>query len=499
MRRVVSVDMWGAALLAVLGLAGCGGNVRTAGTGGSGGSSGSSGSGGSGGGSGGSGGSTFLKFPCKNPKPVIVGGVDTGYDNCDGGFMRRRKVVDCPSLLPRNSVCAGADAGMGSSNCTTDSDCTDQPNGYCDPSGPGGAPGCYCRYGCRTDADCGSGSICVCADPVGYCAQSTCKSDSSCSGYLCSSYVANPGCGGTAFACQTAGDSCAGDSDCPSGYQCSYDGAHHACVQIGCAIGRPFLVEGIERLAATAERGDWADALRPRLDGLGPEERAELAQRWTQIALMEHASVAAFARFALQLLSLGAPADLLERTHAAMADETRHARLGFALASAYSGRSVGPAALPVDGALGDNSPRGIIATLVREGCIGETVAALEAAEAREHAADPVVRAVLEQIAADETRHAELAWRTLSWALDSGDAELARAVRAELRAALGEPAPATEPGGHMDEDALLGHGLVAGALRTELRRDALDRAVRPCALALLASHDEQELAPVALAV
>jgi hypothetical protein len=159
--------------------------------------------------------------------------------------------------------------------------------------------------------------------------------------------------------------------------------------------------------------------------------------------------------------------------------------MGFALASAYAGQSVGPGALPVGGALDDNTPRGIIATLVREGCIGETVAALEAAEAREHAIDPVVRAVLEQVAADETRHAELAWRTLRWALDSGDAELARAVREELALALDEPAPGVEPAGALGEDALLAHGLVGGPLRAELQREALDRAVRPCARALLA--------------
>ena len=484
MRRVVSVDMWGAALMAALGLAACGGNISTGGSGS--------------GGSGGSGGHTSLKFPCKNPHPVTVSGVDTGYDHCEGSFVRRRQVVDCQSLLPRSAACTGADAGT--SGCTTDSDCTAQKNGYCSPSQPGGAVGCYCRYGCRTDADCGSGHICVCGDPVGYCAQSSCTSDASCSGdYQCTSYVTDPGCGGTAFACQAAADTCASDSDCQAGYQCSYDGSHHVCQQIQCAIGRPFLVEGIERLAGTRERDDWVGALSPRLDGLGVEERDELGQRWTRIALMEHASVAAFARFALQLLSLGAPADLVELTHAAMADETRHARLGFSLASAYSGQSVGPGPLSVEGSLDDNSPRGIIATLVREGCIGETVAALEAAEAREHTSDPVVHTALDQIAADETRHAELAWRTLGWALASGDAGLARAVREELGTALDEPAPAVEEAGALAEQALLAHGLVSGRLRAELRRDALERAVRPCARALLAAHTQPEAVPVALAV
>ena len=65
---------------------------------------------------------------------------------------------------------------------------------------------------------------------------------------------------------------------------------------------------------------------------------------------MEHASVAAFARFTLHLMSLGAPAALVERSNAALADETLHAKLAFAIASGYAGRAIGPGPLAIDGA-----------------------------------------------------------------------------------------------------------------------------------------------------
>jgi hypothetical protein len=51
---------------------------------------------------------------------------------------------------------------------------------------------------------------------------------------------------------------------------------------------------------------------------------------------MEHASVAAFARFTLDLLALGAPADLVQSAQQALGDEIAHAELCFGLAGATS-------------------------------------------------------------------------------------------------------------------------------------------------------------------
>jgi hypothetical protein len=135
---------------------------------------------------------------------------------------------------------------------------------------------------------------------------------------------------------------------------------------------------------------------------------------------LEHASIAAFARFSLQLLSFGAPAELVEACTQALADETAHAKLCFAIASAYAERSVGPGPLDIEGSLTAVSLVEVVDLVILEGCLGETGAALEALEALETRAaleDPVIAAAYRRIAADEQRHAELAFQFLRWAFE----------------------------------------------------------------------------------
>jgi hypothetical protein len=246
------------------------------------------------------------------------------------------------------------------------------------------------------------------------------------------------GCG-PQYDCQTPSDECASPNDCiqkDAGQECADYNNVHSCQPYNyCGVGRPFLVDGTARLAATTRRADWRDArVVPDVSSLSPSARCSLAEHWSRVARMEHASIAAFARFTLQLLALGAPVELVVASQQAMADETTHARMAFALASAYGGRELGPGALTIDGSLDGDDPDAFVATLLREGCIGETRAAVEAREELEDARDPAVRAVLETIASDETRHAELAWRTLAWLRSSGHVTAA-CVRAELDRAL----------------------------------------------------------------
>jgi hypothetical protein len=131
---------------------------------------------------------------------------------------------------------------------------------------------------------------------------------------------------------------------------------------------------------------------------------------------MEHASIASFARFSLQLLSVGAPPELLHACHQAALDEIEHARMSFDLASRFGAEAIGPGPLDLTGVLGQNSFDEILIGAFREGCVGETVAALVAQAQLAHATDPEVRRCLERIAEDEARHAELAWRFVAWAL-----------------------------------------------------------------------------------
>jgi hypothetical protein len=484
------------------------GGGGTSGTGGSSVTGGSSGVGGSA--TGGTDGGTH-GTACKNPQPVMVNGKDTGFVVCDNGAFHRVAKKECPTELPRTDTCGPGpvgDAAIATGSCYSDGDCKDQPNGYC-MAAVGGILACFCNYGCRTDADCGAGSICGCASPVGVCIPAAnCTVDSDCgAGNLCLS-TSDGGCG-KVFACQTKDDSCASDADCAGpcasdagciAQMCSFvpavpeagtdagNGGTHQCTPIRpCATGRPFLVGGAARVAAVARRGDWASALAPCLDGLDADDRDALGRHYTEVALMEHASIAAFARFALELLALGAPPELLAETHAAMADETVHARDAFALASAYAGRAVGPGALDVDCALTGRDPVDVVKTAILEGCVGETVAAIEAAEALAHARDPAVRAALERVAVDEARHAALAWRFVRWVLETGTPALRRSteqalstvVSSELTASNGTSARARpEPA------RLLAHGAIDRATRQELRRRVLVEIVEPCIMELL---------------
>src|SRR5690606_25004689 len=110
--------------------------------------------------------------------------------------------------------------------------------------------------------------------------------------------------------------------------------------------------------------------------------------------------------------ALGAPPHLLAATQRAMADEIDHARRCFALASAYAGEPIGPGPLDLGAKRPTTDRSAILEAVVREACVGETLAAIEARTALAHARDPAVRTTLERIAADELRHAQLGWQTL---------------------------------------------------------------------------------------
>jgi hypothetical protein len=249
------------------------------------------------------------------------------------------------------------------------------------------------------------------------------------------------------------------------------------------------LIAGAARSALSTQRSDWRSdfgSAPAAARTLAHELRTALAHGWTQQALMEHASVAAFARFALQLMELGAPAELVAGAAAAMQDEVRHAQDCFALARRYAGGDVGPGPLSLDGALEESNWAAIVLGTVREGCVGETLAALEAAEALQHCDDAAVRAVLERIVVDETRHAELAWRFVAWALQTASgtpraAELRSLVHATFAGEL-----ATDAAGSISEldREMARHGVLSAPVRQALRARALRDVVAPCAAALL---------------
>lgn len=147
------------------------------------------------------------------------------------------------------------------------------------------------------------------------------------------------------------------------------------------------------------------------------EERHYIGEAWVESGLGEHASVASFARFTLDLMSVAAPPELLQRSIQAMSDEVNHATLCFGVASKFLGRVVSPGRLDLTGVFSEmTTPAQILHATVSEGCVSETISLAYAARAMDQASDDGIRGVLKTIVTDESRHSKLAWDFVQWLL-----------------------------------------------------------------------------------
>lgn len=190
-------------------------------------------------------------------------------------------------------------------------------------------------------------------------------------------------------------------------------------------VGRPLCSPNGDLVTARSMlRRDWSCAW---------TESASDTKKWLRIAELEHASVASFARVSLSLLALAAPAELVADVHRAALDEVEHAKIAYALAGGNhgpAGLDLAPLALPCTN----------FATLAQEtflqACVEETVGAVVA---KALAQDSDTPRALQRIAADEERHAILAFRILAFALSRGGEPAATALEAAFgQVELGEP-------------------------------------------------------------
>jgi hypothetical protein len=270
---------------------------------------------------------------------------------------------------------------------------------------------------------------------------------------------------------------------CPIGTAPDGDGG---CISL--TVRRPFLIGASMRSATTIARSDWELEISPEPALLDDRTRTMLAEAWLRDALEEHASIAAFARLTMQLLSLGAPPAMVLASQRAGIDEIQHARACFALAKRYGGASAGPAPLVVSDALGATTLADIARIAAEEGCVGETLGAALAAAQLERTTDATARCVVAKIARDEARHAELAWGFAAWAIRVGGPAIAgvfaEAITRAAQATIDAPVRSYDG---VDLDRWHAHGRVTCAEAREIARRAVRDVVRP-ALALL-SPDE----------
>jgi len=437
---------------------------------------------------------------CENPTQVLqADGTDSGFVKCADGTIHRDHVQKCNIAVP---ACQGNEMNI---LCASDAECSDGPNGKCahyEGFDLGGATTyCGCAYPCSTDSECQDGTVCVCAGVVPsnnawpYCATAACTTDKDCPSGECGISAYNDGCGiNVELACRAGDDPCRLDAECAEGYQCvtSYiTPGEWACQTTNCAIGRPLMVSGQARTAGRTARSDWSDVgLAPDTTTLAADVRGALALTWRDVAALEHASIASFARFSLELLSLGAPPELLAGAQQAATDEIAHAQIAYALASAYAGRALGPSPLDMTGVAPATSRSAITFALVYEACVGETLGAAEARGLAGMVSDPALAATYARIADDEGRHAELGWRTLGWLLRGASDDLRAVAEAAFEKAIADMS--VDPRVASDVVAPE-HGLLSSSMLGALRRQALTEVVTPCARALLGAP--RELAPI----
>jgi uncharacterized protein (TIGR02996 family) len=235
--------------------------------------------------------------------------------------------------------------------------------------------------------------------------------------------------------------------------------------------GRPARVDGVPRLAEVEINVVWcAGSHASGIVDADPGARRAAAEAWAQAAREEHASIAAFSGLSLQLLALGAPPALLEACHAAALDEIRHAQRSFEIASSFAGRPLAPS--PFAGAArvgGPTTPRELARDTLLDGCINEAAAAREARSAA-RAAAPWLAPILAGVAADEERHAQLAWDIVAWCARVAGPELLDELARALATVPAPPLPDTA-----DDPVLLACGIVGDRGRALAYAEALARA------------------------
>lgn len=252
-------------------------------------------------------------------------------------------------------------------------------------------------------------------------------------------------------------------------------------VKGGCAVGRPFVVAGEVRLAPIDLGEGWRGGGDLAAVAIDDAARAALADVWARDGLTEHASVASFAQLVLELLALGAPADLVRGAQEAMADEIRHAERAFALASRYAGHPLAPGPLDTRGAGGVPALADFAARAASEGCIAETIASLQLHAAADAASDAGLSAELRLTANEEAVHAVLAYRIVTWAIAKGGEPVRAAVASVFEAAVDHVGFGPCPDDAID---LHTHGVLSRRARHDLALLALHEVIAPAGRALV---------------
>ena len=245
-----------------------------------------------------------------------------------------------------------------------------------------------------------------------------------------------------------------------------------------CVVGRPLLFEGHVQLAKLVPGREWSmNQPAARARALTQLERKIVGQYWLRTARLEHASVASFHQFALDLLRFGAPPELLTRASQSAQDEIQHAQAAFSLAESYLQFPLQPSAWSLKSHSCDTWAD-FAESIAREAAINETLAVIMAVVQLRKATDPAVRQLLTRIINEEAEHAELAWDTLRWCMREGGPE----VRSRLEKIFSEPfTPSAE---EFPIEAIYGHGLPSQSEMLAALAQGYEQVIRAAAKSIL---------------
>jgi hypothetical protein len=172
----------------------------------------------------------------------------------------------------------------------------------------------------------------------------------------------------------------------------------------------------------------WGTLARMDLD---PTYRFEARAIWSNGVFTEYASAAAFSALTTAMLECGAPVDLIAMCGDIVVDEMFHVELSSRLTMELGG------ALPLEFDLANVAPapstrRPLMKAAelaVVTSCVSESLSVPAMARSRVLAAEPLCRAVLDRLLADEGPHSRLGFWFLDWAAE----RLTDAERVELAA------------------------------------------------------------------
>lgn len=192
-----------------------------------------------------------------------------------------------------------------------------------------------------------------------------------------------------------------------------------------------------------------------------------LARWFAETAVLEAASVDAFAILRDELAAHGAPRGLQRAAERARRDEVRHALVTCALARRHGASPHRP-----------RTRRGPVRSLEAmatenavEGCVRETFGVLVGMWQARFARDAHVREAMKRIAVDEMRHAALGWQVAKWAESRLDESARARVRSAQTAAVAELAAqvGSDPAPEVMREAGVPSARAARTLLSEARR------------------------------